>query len=92
MIFSIKKNVSEIQSVNEYDKYLWALIHDLGVQLKSSAYCTGVQCIRQGKFKLDHALLRKHWKLEHIINNLDQCRQIFEDNEQILLQHSSHLM
>ncbi|CAF4838119.1 unnamed protein product [Pieris macdunnoughi] len=82
----------EIQSVNEYDKYLWTLIHDLGVQLKSSAYCTGVQCIRQGKFNLEHALLRKHWKLQHIIDNMDLCRQILEENEQMLLQRSTHLM
>ncbi|XP_022113066.2 mitochondrial mRNA pseudouridine synthase TRUB2 isoform X2 [Pieris rapae] len=82
----------EIQSVNEYEKYLWTIIHDVGVQLKSSAYCTGVQCIRQGKFNLEHALLRKHWKLQHIIDNMDLCRRILEENEQMLLQRSTHLM
>lgn len=74
----------EVQSVNEYDKYLWTLIHDLGVQLKSTAHCTGVQCIRHGKFDLQLALLRKHWKLEHIIDNMDQCRQLLEENENLL--------
>lgn len=74
----------EIQSVNEYEKYLWTLIHDLGVQLKASAHCTGVQCIRQGKFDLELALLRKHWSLEHIIENIAACRELLEENLQLL--------
>ncbi|XP_038209210.1 mitochondrial mRNA pseudouridine synthase Trub2 [Zerene cesonia] len=82
----------EIQSVNEYDKYLWTIIHDLGVQLKTSAYCTGVQCIRHGKFNLEDALLRKHWKLEHIIQNMRDCQQILDANEQMVKQKSAHLM
>ncbi|XP_063394338.1 pseudouridylate synthase TRUB2, mitochondrial [Cydia fagiglandana] len=68
----------EIQSVNEYDKYFWTLVHDLGVQLKTSAHCTGVQCVRQGKFDLSNALLRKHWTLPHIASNMDECRQLLE--------------
>ncbi|XP_026323995.1 mitochondrial mRNA pseudouridine synthase TRUB2 isoform X2 [Hyposmocoma kahamanoa] len=74
----------EIQSVNEYDKYLWTLVHDLGVQLKTAAHCVGVQCIRQGKFDLSYALLRKHWQLEHIVENIHKCQQLLEDNEQLL--------
>lgn len=75
---------TEIQSVNEYDKYLWTLVHDLGVQLKTAAHCVGVQCIRQGKFDLSYALLRKHWQLEHFMDNMLKCQQLLEDNEQLL--------
>ncbi|XP_049887998.1 pseudouridylate synthase TRUB2, mitochondrial [Pectinophora gossypiella] len=74
----------EIQCVNEYDKYLWTLIHDLGVQLRTSAHCTGVQCIRQGKFNLQLALLRKHWQLEHIADNMNKCQQILDEHKEIL--------
>ncbi|KAG6457744.1 mitochondrial mRNA pseudouridine synthase Trub2 [Manduca sexta] len=81
----------EIQAVNEYDKYLWTLVHDLGVQLKTSAYCTGVQCIRQGKFNLEMSLLRKHWQLEHIVDNMDKCRQLLEENEKLLRPESAVL-
>ncbi|CAG4927784.1 unnamed protein product [Colias eurytheme] len=84
--------ILEIQSVNEYDKYLWTIVHDLGVQLKTSAYCTAVQCIRQGKFNLEDALLRKHWKLEHIIENMKECEQILTENEQMIRQKSAHLV
>ncbi|XP_028167612.1 pseudouridylate synthase TRUB2, mitochondrial [Ostrinia nubilalis] len=81
----------EVQSVNEYDHYLWTLVHDLGIQLKTSAHCTGVQCIRQGKFTLDVALLRKHWQLEHIIDNMDRCRQILEENKNLMRPESARL-
>ncbi|XP_041973681.1 mitochondrial mRNA pseudouridine synthase Trub2 [Aricia agestis] len=82
----------EIQSVNEYDKYLWTLIHDLGIQLKTSAYCTGVQCIRQGKFNVELALLRKHWNLEFILDNKRKCHHILEESEELLSRQSAHLM
>lgn len=68
----------EVQCINEYEKYLWTIIHDLGIQLKTSAHCIGVQCIRQGKFDIELALLRKHWQLHNIIENMDACRQRME--------------
>lgn len=83
--------ISEIQAVNEYDQYLWTLVHDLGVQLKTTAHCTAVLCIRQGKFDVQLALLRKHWQLEHIINNIQQCSQLLDDNEDLLYPKSAHL-
>ncbi|CAH1643790.1 unnamed protein product [Spodoptera littoralis] len=81
----------EIQSVNEYDKYLWTLVHDLGVQLKTTAYCTGVQCIRQAKFDVNLALLRKHWTLEHIADNINTCQELLDENEQLIKPESALL-
>lgn len=81
----------EIQSVNEYDLYLWTLIHDLGVQLKTAAHCTGVQCIRQGKFDVHLALLRKHWQLHNILYNIDKCNEILKESEDLLQQKSAYL-
>lgn len=82
---------SEVQAVNEYDKYLWTLVHDLGMQLRTSAHCTGVQCIRQGKFDLDVALLRKHWQLDHIVDNMDRCRRILEEHQNLMKPESARL-
>lgn len=48
------------------------LIHDIGLQLKSTAVCTGIRRLRYGHFELSHALLRKHWTLEHILDNVHQ--------------------
>lgn len=84
-------NFSEVQCINEYEKYLWTLIHDLGIQLKTSAHCIGVQCIRQGKFDIELALLRKHWQLDNIIENMDTCRQIMESNEHLLKPKTANL-
>ncbi|XP_026727474.1 mitochondrial mRNA pseudouridine synthase Trub2 [Trichoplusia ni] len=81
----------EIQSVNEYEKYLWTLVHDIGVQLRSTAHCIGVNCIRQGKFDLELALLRKHWQLEYIADNMNQCSQLLEENEHLLQPESAVL-
>ncbi|VVC87014.1 pseudouridylate synthase TRUB2, mitochondrial [Leptidea sinapis] len=83
--------ILEIQAINEYEKFLWTLVHDLGVQLKTSAYCTGVQCIRQGWFNLEHALLRKHWKLEHFIDNMELCHEVLEKHDNMLNNKAANL-
>ncbi|XP_011563080.3 pseudouridylate synthase TRUB2, mitochondrial [Plutella xylostella] len=74
----------EVQAINEYDRYLWTLVHDLGVQLKTAAHCAGVQCVRHGKFHTDLALLRKHWTLDHLLDNMSQCQNLLEENQRLL--------
>lgn len=83
---------SEIQCVNEYELYLKTLIHEIGMQLKSSAHCTGIQCIRHSYFNLDNALLSKHWTIEHIIKNMDESSKIIDENEQLLHQENAVLI
>lgn len=60
----------EVHSINEHCDYFMETIHDIGLQLKSTAVCTGIRRLRYGHFDLSHALLRKHWTLEHVIDNL----------------------
>ncbi|KAK8750043.1 hypothetical protein OTU49_015209 [Cherax quadricarinatus] len=71
--FDLPSFTLEVLCINETCDYLKLLIHDLGLQLKTSAVCTQVRCIRHGPWTLHHALLRKHWSLEHIINNIGVC-------------------
>ncbi|KAB0802496.1 hypothetical protein PPYR_04682 [Photinus pyralis] len=71
----------EIHCVNEYEMYLKALIHEIGLKLHSTAHCTGIQCIRHSYFNLDHALLQKHWTLQHIFDNLEECGNIISQHE-----------
>ena len=54
------------------------LLHDLGILLKSTAVCTQVRRIRFGHFTLDHALLRKFWTLENILENIKFCKRLTE--------------
>ncbi|KAK7455916.1 hypothetical protein BaRGS_00039450, partial [Batillaria attramentaria] len=66
----------EIHSINEHCDYFKELIHDIGLQMKSAAVCTAIRRLRYGHFDLSRALLRKHWTLEHIIDNLRHNRSL----------------
>lgn len=66
----------EIHSINETCDYLKEIVHDMGLQMKSTAVCTGIRRLRYGHFDLSYALLRKHWTLEHIIDNLHYNRPL----------------
>lgn len=72
---------SEVVSINEDDMYLKSLIHDLGMQLRSVATCTQIQCFRYALFDLNLALLKKHWTVQNILDNLEQCHNILEETQ-----------
>ncbi|XP_017877533.1 mitochondrial mRNA pseudouridine synthase Trub2 [Ceratina calcarata] len=84
--FSPPEFTLEIVCTNEYDMYLKTIIHDLGMQLRSCATCTQILCVQDGLFNIKHALLQKHWTLEEIVSNVQFCRQVIEQNEDVLLQ------
>lgn len=64
----------EVSCINENGDYLAYVIHEIGMMLKSNATCTKIRCIRYGPWTLQHALLRKHWSVEHIINSINNSR------------------
>jgi hypothetical protein len=74
--FSSFLHISEIHSINEYCDYFSEMIHDIGINLKSTAVCTGIRRLRYGPFDLSHALLRQDWTLENIVDNLQQNRRL----------------
>lgn len=82
----------EIQCINEYETYLTHLIHEIGIKLHSTAHCTGIQCIRHSRFTLEHALLMKHWDLQHILENMGMCNQILVETGANLPQESARLV
>ncbi|CAG0888129.1 unnamed protein product [Darwinula stevensoni] len=65
-----------LQCVNETVTHLKVLVNDVGLALKTVAACTGIRCVRVGPFTADHALLRKHWTLEHVLNNIGECHRL----------------
>ena len=83
--------ISEIQCINEYETYLKSLIHEIGAKLRSTAHCTGIQCIRHSYFTLENALLRKHWTLQHIITNMEECIAIIDEHENLVKQKKAAL-
>ncbi|XP_044739194.1 mitochondrial mRNA pseudouridine synthase Trub2 [Chrysoperla carnea] len=75
--FNLPYFTIEIHSINEYEKYLHTLIHDIGMNMKSTAHCTGVQCIRHSFYTTENALLKKHWTLQNVLDNIQNNRKIY---------------
>nr|CAG4643389.1 EOG090X0AGI [Ilyocryptus agilis] len=63
----------ELHCINESEKYLSTLIHDLGLALKSTAVCQQIRCIRYSCFTVEDALLRKHWSLQYLPDHMSDC-------------------
>jgi len=59
--------------------YLMKLIHEIGLELRSSAVCTGLRRLRYGQFTLTHALLGKHCEPRAIAENIDFCRPLVSE-------------
>ncbi|NWS50749.1 TRUB2 synthase, partial [Probosciger aterrimus] len=64
----------EIHCLHETQKYLRKVVHEIGLELKSSAVCTQVRRTRDGVFTLDDALLRSQWNLQNIRNAIWSCQ------------------
>ncbi len=66
--------------VNEDCEYLARLIHNIGIELHTTAVCTQLRRIRYGHFTLTHALLQKHWNADFICGNIDYCRPLLSQD------------
>lgn len=53
----------EVQCMHETQKQLRSLVHEVGLELKTTAVCSQVRRTRDGFFTLDDALLRTQWNL-----------------------------
>lgn len=76
--FNLPEFTIEIQCINENEGYLMKLIHEIGLTLRSTAVCTKLRQVQFGPLSVENALLNKHWTLEHIINNIIECRKIIK--------------
>lgn len=99
MIYSIKcvdfkspEFTLEIVSINENEMYLKSIIHDLGMELRTNATCSQIQCFQYGMFNLDHALLSKNWNLANIVKSIASCNQILDKNQHLLRQTHPSLL
>lgn len=52
--------------MHETQKQLRRLVHEIGLELKTTAVCSQVRRTRDGFFTLDDALLRTQWDLHNI--------------------------
>ncbi|XP_064457442.1 pseudouridylate synthase TRUB2, mitochondrial-like [Ornithodoros turicata] len=79
--FSLPYFTLELTCINEHQSYLMQLVNDIGLKLRTCALCHQVRQTRYGHFGLDHALLRKHWNLEHILQNIQHCRPLLTSDK-----------
>ncbi|XP_030317382.1 mitochondrial mRNA pseudouridine synthase TRUB2 [Calypte anna] len=64
----------EIHCLHETQQYLRKIVHEIGLELKSSAVCTQVRRIRDGVFTVEDALLRTQWDLQSVQNAIWNCQ------------------
>ncbi|XP_076627766.1 pseudouridylate synthase TRUB2, mitochondrial [Colletes latitarsis] len=90
--FSPPEFTLEIVCINEDEMYLKTIIHDLGMRLHSTATCTQINCVQDGLFNVNIALLKKHWTLHDILTNMQMCHKIIQNNKRVLYRGSPTLM
>uniref|UniRef100_A0A8C8RRX6 TruB pseudouridine synthase family member 2 n=1 Tax=Pelusios castaneus TaxID=367368 RepID=A0A8C8RRX6_9SAUR len=79
----------EIQCLHETQQYLRKIVHEIGLELKSTAVCTQVRRTRDGFFTLDSALLRTHWDLQNIQNSIQDSKDKVKEELLRSLGHQS---
>ncbi|XP_054473271.1 mitochondrial mRNA pseudouridine synthase TRUB2 [Anoplopoma fimbria] len=57
----------EVQCLNETQKYLCKVVHEIGLELRSTAVCKGVRRTRDGPFTLQDALIHHHWTANDVL-------------------------
>lgn len=67
---------TEIVCINENDLFIKSLIHDLGIEARTTATCTQLQCFQYGVFNLNSALLKRDWDLKNIGDNIFKIRKL----------------
>ncbi|XP_036426823.1 mitochondrial mRNA pseudouridine synthase TRUB2 [Colossoma macropomum] len=65
----------EVQCVNETQLYLRKLLHEVGLELRTTAVCTKVRRTRDGPFKMEDALTHNHWTADDIIPAVTHFRR-----------------
>ncbi|XP_034294611.1 pseudouridylate synthase TRUB2, mitochondrial isoform X1 [Pantherophis guttatus] len=77
----------EIHCLHETPQYLRKIVHEIGLELKTTAVCSQVRRIRDGVFVLEDALLRTQWDLPNIQRAILQAKQKVEAELQNSLAH-----
>ncbi|XP_077386818.1 pseudouridylate synthase TRUB2, mitochondrial [Festucalex cinctus] len=62
----------EVQCLNETQKYLRKVVHEIGLELRSTAVCKGVRRTRDGTFTLQDALIRHQWTPAEVMRAVKQ--------------------
>lgn len=61
-----------MQCLNETQKYLRKVVHEIGLELRSTAVCKRVRRTRDGPFTLQDALTHHHWTAADVMHAIRQ--------------------
>ncbi|TVK90547.1 putative tRNA pseudouridine synthase 2 [Bagarius yarrelli] len=75
LCFEPPKFTLEVQCVNETQRFLRKLVHEVGLELRTNAVCTKVRRTRDGPFKIEDALIRHYWTADDIIPAIANFRR-----------------
>lgn len=67
-----------MQCINETQRYLCKVLHEVGLELRSAAVCTGVRRTRDGPFDTQAALTRHHWTAPDVMQAIRKYRSLRE--------------
>lgn len=70
----------EVHAMNANEEYLSRMINTMGIQLKTAAHCQKIRCTRVGFFTYEDSLLRSHWNLQNVIQNMHECQKIWNEH------------
>ncbi|KAG8141817.1 hypothetical protein E2320_006492 [Naja naja] len=68
----------QIHCLHENQQYLRKVVHEIGLELKTTAVCSQVRRVRDGIFVLQDTLLRTQWDLPNIQRAILQAKQKVE--------------
>lgn len=80
----------EVQGINVKEDYLGSLIAEIGLQMRSVAFCQGVRCKQYGHFTFKDSLLRSHFRLQEIFDNMKLCKEIIHKNSSMFDDENSN--
>ncbi|KAM7003730.1 LOW QUALITY PROTEIN: pseudouridylate synthase TRUB2, mitochondrial [Passerculus sandwichensis] len=89
--FALPEFQLEIHCLHETQQYLRKVVHEIGLELKSSAVCTQVRRTRDGVFTVDDALPRTQWNLQSIREAIRSCQlKVQTELEKTLAAHEEN--
>ncbi|XP_042161165.1 mitochondrial mRNA pseudouridine synthase TRUB2-like [Oncorhynchus tshawytscha] len=65
----------EVQCLNETQRYLCRILHEVGLELRSTTVCKAVRRTSDGPFTVQHALTRQHWTAPDVTQAIHQSRK-----------------
>ncbi|CAG0923083.1 unnamed protein product [Notodromas monacha] len=71
----------ELHCVGDSSDDVHGLVHEMALDLKTVAHTCAVRRFRYGPFDLKHALLKKHWSVEYVLENINELSEIVDRDD-----------